>query len=281
MQALAFPIEEILQNDVNDEENKLIVEFFKNVEKENKELPATVCSRKPIEKVEGGKMHSLCLIMNDYNKNNALCIKENAVFGTLWQNYVVSYLTDLRKFIHRKYNRKVINEDMYERCNCSIFSSLKRKEHLIEIFQTQPICLHLYLYGINYKQIVFYIEVITQYITTMYTWNGLVELDITSESNETSFVLYLWIIYFLILLDYLQALDSDVASNLQVIKRYCLKKLENSTDSCEFQNSAMWDDLINFHCKSDKTHREILPSNCPTTLFYVIYLMITKIFNQK
>lgn len=282
MEPPAFPIDEIFQSNVDDEENKLIIEFFKNVQRERENIPDIVCSNKQIietkEKEENS--HDLCLIIDEYNTRDIVSEKENTIYNKQWQNNVCAYLTNLRNYIHKTYNRKVINEEMCKSCDCSIFLSLENKEHLVKTFQTKPICLHLYLFGINYKQVVFYIDVVTQYINT---WQENVDDTETSENSESAslFFLFLWMVYFLILLDSLQALDADVASNLQVIKRFCLKQIEESTHDCNISDGSIWNSLIYFHCKSNKDNWKLLPSNCPTALFYVIYLLITRIFNQK
>lgn len=280
MERLAFPIDEIFQSNVDDEENKLIIEFFKNVKREKENMPDIVCSTKQIEaKEKEGKYHELCLIIDDYNTRDIIGEKENAIYNKQWQNHVCSYLMNLRNYIHKIYNRKVINEEMYKNCDCFIFLSLENKEHLVKTFQTKPICLHLYLYGINYKQVVFYIGVVTQYIST---WHETVDNTEASENSERlNFSFFLWIVYLLILLDSLQAIDAEVASNLQVIKRFCLKKIKESTNDCNISDCSIWDSLVYFHCKSNKDKWKLLPLNCPTLLFYVIYLMITRIFNQK
>lgn len=282
MEPLAFPIDEIFQSNEDDEENKLIIEFFKNVKREKENMPDIVCSTKQIIKTKEkeGKYHDLCLIIDEYNTKDILSERENTIYNKQWQNNVCAYLTNLRNYIHKIYNRKVINEEMSKNCNCSVFLSLKNTEHLVKTFQTKPICLHLYLFGINYKQVVFYIDVVTQYITTCHE-----NVDDTkpSENSESPnlFFLFLWMIYFLILLDSLQALDADVASNLQVIKRFCLKQIEESTNDCNISDYSICDNLIYFHCKSNKDNWKLLPSSCPIPLFYVIYLLITRIFNQK
>ncbi|KEG02235.1 conserved Plasmodium protein, unknown function [Plasmodium vinckei vinckei] len=270
LQSEAFNLEEIYGSDVNDEQNRLIIEFMKNMEKERNLLPRTVVAKniKTDENKNNNKPHSIYNIIDMYTENGEL--KETHFikgYNIKWKNAVVQYLNDLRNYIHKKYNRRIINSSKYLTSNCPILECLQKNENLISIFLSKPLCIHLYIYGINYLQIIYYIDLITQYINL---------------ENEGNLCLFLWLAYLLILLDSLQALDMDVASNLQVIKRFCLNKIEN-TDlaiTCETDKSNFLNFFTNFTCKSnEENHRDSY--NCTHSVFFIIYLLITEILSQK
>ncbi|CRH00169.1 conserved Plasmodium protein, unknown function [Plasmodium relictum] len=266
----AFSIEEIYESDITNEENKLLIEFIKNMQNERNLIPSTVNANTILYKNEdlntNEKIHKIFTIIDKYTENYELEKKaDNKNTNLKWKTTAIEYLTNLRNYIHKKYNRNIIDTSKYNSSDCSILLSLQKNENLISIFCSKPLCVHLYIYGINYKQIIYYIDIITRYIES------------EKENNPS---IFLWLIYFLILLDSLQALDSDVSSNLQVIKRFCIKKIGNF-EICTFQKKKNYlDFLTHFNCKSEVLNFNV-SSECITNLLYIIYLIITGIFNQK
>ncbi|ETB57653.1 hypothetical protein, variant [Plasmodium yoelii 17X] len=232
LQSEAFSLDEIYGSDVNDEQNRLIIEFMKNMEKERSLLPSTVVAKdiKTDEnKNNNNKPHSIYNIIDMYTENGEL--KETHFikgYNIKWKNAVVQCLNNLRNYIHKKYNRRIINSSKYLTTNCPILECLQKNENLISIFLSKPLCIHLYIY------------------------------------------------------DSLQALDMDVASNLQVIKRFCLNKIENTDLPITYENnkSNLLNFFTNFTCKSnEKNYTDSY--NSPCAIFFIIYLLITEILSQK
>lgn len=271
----AFSIEEIYGSDITDEENKLIIEFMRNMVNERNSLPNNVNIEINVlnnndsnNKNFCNKTHNLLNILNKYTLKEKLDEKylknENKI---TWKSNIVEYINRLRYYIHKKYNRNVIDTFKYNSCNCSILSSLQKDNDLIQIFSSQVFCVHLYIYGINYKQIIYYIDIIAN--------------NLNNNNNEANFIFFLWLIYLLILLDSLQALDSNVSSNLQIIKRFCINKIENPDPNyVESKQDNFLSFLKNFYCTS-KNMNNYIPSYYTVDIFYVIYIIITDIFNQK
>ncbi|CXI42372.1 conserved Plasmodium protein, unknown function [Plasmodium berghei] len=270
LQSEAFSLDEIYGSDVNDEQNRLIIEFMKNMEKERSLLPSTVVAKniKTNENKNNNKPHSIYNIIDMYKETGEL--KETHFikgYNIKWKNAVVQCLNNLRNYIHKKYNRRIINSSKYLTTNCPILECLQKNENLISIFLSKPLCIHLYIYGINYLQIIYYIDLITQYINL---------------ENHGNLCLFLWLTYLLILLDSLQALDMDVASNLQVIKRFCLNKIENTGAAITYENNKcnLLNFFTNFTCKSnEENYMDSYNSTCG--IFFIIYLLITEILSQK
>ncbi|CRG96348.1 conserved Plasmodium protein, unknown function [Plasmodium gallinaceum] len=269
LQNEAFSIEEIYESDITNEENKLLIEYIKNMQNERNLIPNTVNANIILDKNENlnrNKIHKIFEIIDKYTESEELEKREyNKNSNLKWKTTVIEYLTNLRNYIHKKYNRKIIDAYKYNSSDCSILLSLQKNENLISIFRSKPLCVHLYIYGINYKQIIYYIDIVTQYI---------------ESEKENNLFLYLWLIYFLILLDSLQALDSNVSSNLQIIKRFCIKKIGNSNICAFNKKKNNIDFLTHFNCKSKVINCDV-SLHCMTNIFYIIYYIITDIFNQK
>ncbi|SBS85674.1 conserved Plasmodium protein, unknown function [Plasmodium malariae] len=284
LQSAAFSVDEIFESDLTNEENSLIVEFIKNMQNERNMLPSTINANNLITTERAGrhlnksyneKTHEIFSIINKFTTKERLngedFFKENNLIK--WKSTVVEYLNNLRNYIHRKYNRKIIDTSKYYSSNCSVLSELQKKENLISIFSYKPLCVHLYIYGINYKQVIYYIYIITKYIQT---------------EQEKNLILFLWLIYLLLLLDSLQALDSNVSSNLQIIKRFCIEQIEkvdtaittSITTTTTEETENYLDFLNNFNCKLSVVNLNF-PVICPKSVFYVIYFLITSVFNQK
>ncbi|CAA9988324.1 conserved Plasmodium protein, unknown function [Plasmodium knowlesi strain H] len=270
LQSEAFSLEEIFESDITNEENKSIIDYLRQVQNERNQLPSTVSVRsiKAAEQQSGNNeaksnsMHEIFLVLDKYKEINLT--KYNC---STWKEDVVHYVRSVRKYIHRKYNRKIIDGFKYHSAKCAVLSKLKKKENLISVFSSSPLCIHLYIYGINYKQVVHYLHVIASHLVY--------------RKEEHSWMLYVWIIYLLILLDSLQALDSSVSSDLQTIKRACAERGEtvenhNALDSSELTF------LTHFYCNSPNgVSNTECSSHCPQSIYYIIYYLITEIFNQK
>ncbi|GAB66574.1 hypothetical protein PCYB_093590 [Plasmodium cynomolgi strain B] len=283
LQSEAFSLEEIFESDITNEENKSIVDYFRQVQNERDQLPSTVSVRniKGAEQKQGvnneGKSkskHQIFAVLDKYKEINLT--KYNC---SPWKEGVVNYVRSVRIYIHRKYNKKIIDGLKYHSANCDVLSKLKRREDLISVFSSSPLCIHLYIYGINYKQVVHYLHVIASHLV--------------DRQKGHSWILYVWIIYLLILLDSLQALDSSVSSDLQAIKRACAERGHvvqkqsgvEQHNGVEKQIAADPNELTfltHFYCNSPSAiSSTACSSHCPQSIYYIIYYLITEIFNQK
>ncbi|EUD67146.1 hypothetical protein C922_02296 [Plasmodium inui San Antonio 1] len=309
LQSEAFSLEEIFECDITNEENKSIVDYLRQMQNERDQLPSTVSVRsiKGAEQQSGnndGKYsskHQIFVLLDKYKETNL-----TKYDGSSWKEEVVHHVRSVRKYIHRKYNRRIIDGLKYHSAKCAVLSKLKRRENLISIFSSSPLCIHLYLYGINYKQVVHYLHVIASHLV--------------DRQEGHSWMMYVWIIYLLILLDSLQALDSSVSSDLQAIKRACAERgqkhsdvekqndvernrdVEKNSDVERNRNVEKNSDvernrdvgkhnaahpseltfLTHFYCNSPSgVSSTAYSSHCPQSIYYVIYYLITDIFNQK
>ncbi|SBT35443.1 conserved Plasmodium protein, unknown function [Plasmodium ovale wallikeri] len=276
LQSEAFSLEEIYQSDITDEQNKLIIEFMRNMQEERDLLPRIVCAdnkteenkKKNICKDDNSstsRTHQMFNIIDRYSKGEQITYFSRGWTPESKQN-IIQYVRNLRSYIHKKYNRKIIDTSKCFTSNCAILSQLQKNEKLLSTFSTKPLCVHLYIYGINYKQIIYYIDVITEHL---------------KEQMEENLFLFIWLVYLLILLDSLQAVDMDVSSNLQNIKRFCIKKIENIDENIVRERIENYINfLTHFNCKSGTVDCSFSP-HCPIDVFYLIYFTITDIFNQK
>ncbi|SBS83798.1 conserved Plasmodium protein, unknown function [Plasmodium ovale] len=275
LQSEAFSLEEIYQSDITDEQNKMIIEFMRNMQEERDLLPRIVCAdniteenkKKNICKDDNStsRIHQIFNIIDRFSKREQI-----TYFSKGWtpelRLTIIQYVRNLRSYIHKKYNRKIIDTSNYFTSNCAILSQLQKNENLLSTFSTKPLCVHLYIYGINYKQIIYYIDVITDHL---------------KEEMEENLFLYIWLVYLLILLDSLQAVDMDVSSNLQNIKRFCIKKIESIHENRARERVENYVNfLTHFNCKWGTVDCSFSP-HCPIDVFYLIYFIITDIFNQK
>ncbi|KJP84709.1 hypothetical protein AK88_05659 [Plasmodium fragile] len=270
LQREAFSLEEIFESDITNEENKSIVDYLRQVQNERDQLPSTVSVRsikgaeQQSENSEGksNSTHQIFVVLDKYKETNLT--KYNC---STWRENVIHYVKSVRKYMHRKYNKKMIDGSKYHSAKCDVLSKLKKKENLISVFSSSPLCIHLYMYGINYKQVVYYLHVIASHLV--------------DRKEGQSWMLYVWIIYLLILLDSLQALDSSVSSDLQTIKRACVERGE----AVEKHNVVHPSDLTfltHFYCNSPSAINSMAcSSHCPQSIYYIIYYLITEIFNQK
>ncbi|ANQ08256.1 Uncharacterized protein PCOAH_00026350 [Plasmodium coatneyi] len=270
LQSEAFSLEEIFESDITNEENKSIVEYFRQVQNERDQLPSTVSvkSIKGEEQQSGnneGKSnskHQIFVLLDQYKETNLM--KYDC---STWKEDVVHYVKSVRKYMHRKYNRKIIDGFKYHSAKCAVLSKLKKRENLISVFSSSPLCIHLYIYGINYKQVVHYLHVIASHLV--------------DQKEGHSWMLYVWIIYLLILLDSLQALDSSVSSDLQAIKRACAERGE-AVEKHNAVHPSELTFLTHFYCNSPNAiSSTACSSHCPQSIYYIIYYLITEIFNQK
>ncbi|ANQ10082.1 Uncharacterized protein PCOAH_00039490 [Plasmodium coatneyi] len=238
LQSEAFSLEEIFESDITNEENKSIIDYLRQVKNERNKLPSTVSvkSIKGAEQQSGnseGKsnsVHQIFVLLDQYKETNLM--KHDC---STWKEDVVHYVKSVRKYMHRKYNRKIIDGLKYHSAKCAVLSKLKKRENLISVFSSSPLCIHLYMYGINYKQVVHYLHVIASHLV--------------DQKEGHSWMLYVWIIYLLILLDSLQAVDSNVSSDLQVIKRACAERGE-AVEKHKALHPSDLTFLTHFYCNS-------------------------------
>lgn len=281
-QSEAFPLEEIFESDITNEENKSIVAYLRQVKNERDQLPRTVSVREIKEEQQrsekngegkSNSLHQIFVLLDKYKETN-LKIHSCAT----WKEEVIHYVRNVRRYMHMKYNRKVIDGVKYQSANCSVLTKLKRRENLISVFCSSPLCIHLYIYGINYKQVVHYLHVIASHLV--------------DRQEGHSWALYVWIIYLLILLDSLQALDASVSSDLQAIKRVCAARGgmhatgEKHSDVEKHASGEQTDGeltfLTHFYCNApNPSVSNVCSSHCPQSIYYIIYYLITEVFNQK
>lgn len=270
-QSVALPIDEILKSDPKDEENKCIIEFFQQLKNERKSLSSSICltnERNKSLQNNDVKNHEMFKMLKQYTKEE-LNDKVETVqyYSTHWKEKVITYIKTVRTYIHMKYNKKCLDLEKYHSCTCSILQKVKRNDSLLSLFSTSPICIHLYLFGIHYKQIVYFIEVISSYLTKQ-----------KNKPLEPNGCLLFWLLYLLILLDSLQAFDSDVCSNLQKVRRLCVQEIKSG----EISNLSKEElsSLLQHNCISE--NKDVLSLvKCRTSILYIIYIMITELFNQK
>lgn len=270
-QSVALPIDEILQSDPSNEENKCIIEFFKQLKNERKSLSCSISStneKKNSLQNNDVKNHEMFQMLKEYTKEELNeQVETLPYYSAYWKEKVITYIKTVRMYIHMKYNKKCLDLEKYHTCTCSILQRIKRNDSLLNLFSNSPICIHLYLFGIHYKQIVYFIEVISSHLTKQ-----------KNNSLEPNSCLLFWLLYLLILLDSLQAFDSDVCSNLQKVRRLCIQEIKSGNIS-SFSKEELTS-LLQHNCIFEKKNALSLVK-CRTSILYIIYIMITELFNQK